>query len=169
MKTIQTLNYSELSFFTGKSIIDCKNDIARILDIDEVTSKGHPAISSKDRIDVSDYNFTIKSNSNLEGVNQLDYLINHYSKGTTINRLYSFSSNKSFIKQLKFTGGHSVLNTLLNRGQLLKLQKTWLTKNISSRGNKYISKKAKEFINNNEWASSYLDSIGISTNQRKVI
>lgn len=164
MKThndLKELNYNDLSFFTGKPVLDCKWMIAEILKIDEVTAKGYPKVKISETVSKDKVDFTMRSNSLLDGENQFEYLCNHYNKGTTINNLFNFSESKTFIKKIKFTGKHSVLNEILHPEQLLKLQKTWLLKNLGKYRNNVLTDDAYKFIKKHEWAKDYVKDHGV--------
>jgi hypothetical protein len=131
MKTperIKKLNFNDVAFFTEKTVTDAKWDMAHHLfkpeEIkDNLTSAYIPAIKISDMVDKSAFETKIKSNSNLEGRNRIDYIIETYNKGVPLNTLRSYAENPLFIKALKFTGKNSILNDILNTEQLLKIQK----------------------------------------------
>lgn len=151
-KDIKNLNYNDIAFFTGKSVLDCKWLIAGILNIEEVTAKGYPKIKITDTVPKEKVDFTMRSNSLLDGEDQFEYLCNHYNKGTTINNLFNFSENKTFIKKIDFNGKHTILKDILNPDQSLKLQKTWLLKNLGNYRNNVLTDNAYKFIKKHEWA-----------------
>ena len=168
MKTkneITELNYNDLSFFTGKSLIESKWTIADILMIEDISPKGLPKIKITDKISVSKIDFKIKSNSNLEGKSRFEYLCDFYNKGIPLNTLREMSESKTFIKALKFTASNDILNHILNKEQYLKLQKTWLFANVFEP--RYLTEKAVLFIKNNEWAYDYLAEKGIRVDSKR--
>lgn len=152
-KDIKELNFNELAFFSGKSTLEAKVFIAKHLDIKEETKSG-PKVKITDRINASNYDFTMKSNSRLEGQNRMEYLCDYYNKGTDLQNLRKLSESKTFINALKFTGISSILNDILNREQLLKLQKTWLLHHIFV--SRKISEKAFNFSKKHTWVEDYL-------------
>lgn len=172
MKTfndIQELNYNDLAFFTGLSVNDSKWEIAAKFGKTVFSQDGVPIIGKEETIKPLYFNFTIRSNSKLEGQNKMEYLVNYYNKGTHKHQLMEFSQNEAYINALKFTGKYSILNEILNREQLLQLQKKWLVMHLRL-SNNYASSKVQQFIEDNAWAKAYLsqDSISLkySVNER---
>ena len=167
MKTkneITEFNYNDLSFFTGKPVIESKCKIADILKIEDTTPKGLPKIKITDKIPVSKIDFTMKSSSELEGKSRFEYLCDFYNKEIPLNTLREMSQSKASIKAIKFTGLNDILNQILNKEQYLKLQKTWLFSNVFEP--RYLTDKALLFIENNEWAESYLSEKGINIDSK---
>lgn len=168
MKTtndIKYLNYNDLSFFLGISPMDAKWEIAQHLFTPStipVTSKGAPKIKISDQVETDKIDFTIRSNSALDGSCRFTYLVDYYNKGITMDALRNFGENKTFIKKLKFTGKFEILNEIMNDEQYLKLQKIWLFASVY--GKSKPSKNASEFIKANEWSKDYLESRGIVFN-----
>ena len=163
-KTITHLNYNDLAFFTGESVIDCKWKIAGILKIENETLKGLPKVKVSDKIKVSDVDFRITSNSVLDKKNRFEYLCDFYNTGTTIDNLRRLSEHKPFIKAVRFTGKDSVLNDILNKEQLLRLQKTWIFANTYMP--RFLTDGAEEFIKKYDWAKPYLESRGVDVDSK---
>ncbi|MEZ7496454.1 hypothetical protein QO206_13225 [Leeuwenhoekiella aequorea] len=159
MKAIEKLNYNDLSFFAGIDTIDAKWFIWEKLNLKDKTEKGYPKVNLTDEIKVSDYNFSIRSNSNLDGKSQFEYLFKYYSTITDKQKLRFFAESKVFTKALCFTGSHSILNKILERSAYRKLQERWLLDNCFCK--KVYSKKTIAFIIKNEWAENYLLSNGV--------
>lgn len=154
-KQIQELDYNDLAFFTGLSPGDSKWEIAANLGKKEITLSGIPVIGKEDTIKPCHYNFTIRSNSRLEGKNKMKYLVKYYNKGTHMHQLMEFSQNETFIKALEFTGKYKILNDILNRKQYLKLQKSWIKSHLLLTNN-HVSAKAQKFIKRHSWSRKYL-------------
>ncbi|MCT8340520.1 hypothetical protein MG296_10680 [Flavobacteriaceae bacterium TK19130] len=83
-----------------------------------------------------------------------------YNKGIPLSKLQEYSENTAFIEALKFTGKHAIINDIINPEQLLKLQKTWLLKNVYFI--KDWSEKCLKFIETTDWAADYLKENGFS-------
>ena len=167
MKTpeqITKLTFNDLAFFRGITTTDAKWEMAHVIfkpeELEEnLTKSGTPKITAKETVSKSDFETQIRSNSILDGKNNIDYLISVYNKGVDLNRLKEYSQNKAFIKALKFTGKNDILNSILNKEQYLKLQKTWLFINVYSVNN--YSDKTIQFIKNNKWTLPYLIEKGV--------
>ena len=84
----------------------------------------------------------------------IDVVIDTYNKGISKSNLMEFSINKSFIKALEFTGTHKILNDILNREQLLILQKSWLRRNTYHV--RVWTPKCIKFVLENDWAPEFL-------------
>jgi len=158
---IQELDYNDLAFFTDLSPSDCKWEIAAKLGKTDFTLSGIPIIGKEDTIKPWHYNFTIRSNSKLDGKNKMEYLVKYYNKGTHTHQLMEFSQNETFIKALEFTGKYKILNDILNNKQYLKLQKSWLRSHILLTNN-YVSAKAQKFMKQHSWARKYLKEQSIT-------
>ena len=170
MKTfnqIKELNYNDISFFLGISVIDAKFIIE---------CKAFPLshqrgdiikIGIKDYIEVKHVEKPIHSNSALDGKGVIETVVKTYNKGVTPHKFMEFGQNKNFIKAIKFTGKYAILNDILNPVQYLKLQKIWLFSNVY--GKKRWSKKTAIFIKVNDWAKDYLESRGIDNVDEKVL
>jgi len=163
-KTITHLNYNDLAFFTGESVINCKWIIAGILKIEDETPKGLPKVKISDKIKVSEVDFKINSSSVLDKKSRFEYLCDFYNAGTTIDNLRILSEHKPFIKAIRFTGKDSVLNDILNKEQLLRLQKTWIFTNTYMP--RFLTDGADKFIKKYDWAKPYLESLGIDVNSK---
>ena len=157
---IQQLNFNDLAFFMGISTSDAKWEMAHIFYasnkeiLNNLTKTGAPKISANDYVDKSQFEKKIKSSTELDGKNHIDYHIDYFNKGVSRAKLSEYSKNKSFIKAIRFTGKSSILNDILNKDQMLLLQKTWILNNTL-----YVrtwSKKAMKFIQDNEWVKTYL-------------
>lgn len=96
----------------------------------------------------------IKSSTELNNEDHIDYHINFFNKGVSFTKLSQYSKNKSFEKAIKFTGKSFILNDILNRDQMLLLQKRWTLSNTYNV--RTWSKKAMKFIEKNEWVKTYL-------------
>jgi hypothetical protein len=164
-KQIKTLSYNDLAFFLGISTLDAKWKIAEHFykpkDL-PLTAKGTPKIKVSDQIEVDKIDFTMHSNSDLDGGCKFTYLVNYFNNGVSMDYLRGFGESKTFIKKLKFTGKHGILNDIMNEEQYLKLQKIWLYANIYGRSRP--TKEASEFINKHDWAKLYLKTKGIEFN-----
>jgi hypothetical protein len=169
MKTqneITKLNFNDIAFFNEISTTDAKWSMAHHLfgsekHLEENLNKsGSPKISNKEYLDKALFESEIKSNSELDGINRIDYTISIYNKGVNLNKLREFSETKAFINALKFTGKYTIINEILQDEQLLKLQKSWLLANT------YLinrwSKNTVLFIKKYDWSIEYLESKGIS-------
>lgn len=159
-KEITKLNYNDIAFFFNKSTSDAKWDMSTYFYSTEkalaenLTKSGTPKIGKNDLVDKSEFEVKIRSCSKLDGLPQIDFIIETYNKEIPLDRLRKYSETTAFINALQFTGKHTILNQILNESQLLKLQKTWLLKNtiyVSS-----WSKKCTDFIKANDWCVSYL-------------
>lgn len=168
MKTITKLNYNDIAFFKGISTTDAKWKMAHHIFKDEdelyknLTKSGAPKISVKEYLDRSLFDKDISSCTVLDGCSEIDEIIKSYNKGIPLNNLRIYSETQSFIGALKFTGKHDILNRILNKEQLLKIQKTWLFKNCYNVH--YWSKNTIGFIQSNKWSYEYLETQGISKN-----
>ena len=158
---VQQLNFNDLAFFMGISTSDAKWKMAHIFyNSDKELSKnltktGVPKISVNDYVSKSEFEKKIKSSTELENKNHIDYHIDFFNKGVSHTKLSEYSQSKSFVKAIKFTGKSSILNDILNRDQMLLLQKRWILSNTYNV--RTWSKKAMKFIEDNEWVKSYLN------------
>lgn len=174
MKTktdITKLNFNDLAFFKGISTSDAKWEMAHYfystqkeLD-DNLTKTGVPRIGINDYVDKSEFETKIKSVSKFEGLDSIDFIIDTYNATIPLDRIFKYAENTSFIKALKFTGKHSILNEILNKEQLGKLAKIWLLKNTYMVN--YWSDKCNKFIQNNDWSVDFLDVNMISKEEIK--
>ena len=160
-KEITKLNYNDIAFFFNKSASDAKWDMSTYFYSTEkalaenLTKSGTPKIGINDLVDKSEFETKIKSCSKLEGQNYIDTIIESYNKGIPMERLRKYSESSTFINAMKFTGKHKILNEILNKDQLLKLQKTWLLRNTLTVD--YWTKKCTDFIKENDWCIPYLE------------
>ena len=159
-KQITELNFNDIAFFNECSTSEAKWSMAdffyspdKLLD-DGLTKSGTPKIKVTDLLPKSQFETQIRSNSNLEGENKIDYIIKTYNIGVPLNKLREWSENKVFIKALRFTGKYSIINTILNTDQILRVHKSWLLANTYDIS--YWSKNTVLFINSNKWANDYL-------------
>ena len=165
-KEIKKLNFNDLAFFKGYSTTDAKWEIAPLLYSPEnikTTKKGSPIVGVSEFFDVANFDFSMRSNSKLDGQDQMEYLCEFYNKGIPLSKLKEYSENTTFTKALKFTGKYLIVNDILRTDQLLKIQKTWLLKNTYYV--KLWSVKTTEFINLNSWATDFLISNGIDSTE----
>lgn len=172
MKTpeqITKLNFNDIAFFKNISTNDAKWIIAPYIyeseeDIYEnTTNSGVPKVSKNDFISKNAVETKIKSCTNLEGRPLIDFTIKTYNENIPLGQLQLFSLKKTFIKALKFTGKHTILNDILNKEQLLKLEKFWLLKNTIYKDN--WSEKTILFIGLNTWSFDYLLENGFSRDE----
>lgn len=167
MKTkddIKDLNFQDYAFFKGVSLLDAKWVFASRLFTPEnleTTKTGIPKITASDRLPVKDFDFTMRSNSLLDGQCQLQYLCDYYNRGVAVSKIMEYSENKSFVKAMKFTGKDSIVNEILNRDQLLKIQKTWLLKNSFYS----IKEVAIKFEISHKWAAEYMTISGVDVDK----
>lgn len=174
---IVDLNFNDLAFFKGITTSEAKWEMANLLysekDLYEIehedgsyknlNKSGIPIIKKTERLKKSLFETKIKSCSNLEGKNHIDFIIKSFNKPIPLQKLKEFSESKTFSKALKFTGKHEILNEILNRDQYLILQKSWLFSNAYLA---YLySDKTKFFVKNNPWAINYLVSKGIEKSE----
>lgn len=160
MKTyneIKYLNYQDLAFFSGQSVTDCKFYIAAMLGIKEKNKAGIPKVKISDKIERDKVDFTLRSNSELEGADRMKYLCDFYNRGVDPATFMKFGENETFKKHLKFTGVNSILNEILNSDQLRKLQKKWLFANVYGKQRDKIGAKAESFLKQNQWASELVE------------
>lgn len=158
MKTyndITHLSYNDLSFFSGMSVIDCKFFIAKHLEIKKVTKKGVPSVKLSDKVEKEKIDFTMRSNSELEGADRMKYLCDFYNRGVDPATFMKFGENETFKKHIKFTGVSSILNDILNRDQYRRLQEKWLFSNTY--GKSQYKKEVHEFAKNHPWAAQKLN------------
>lgn len=164
------LNFNEYAFFKGCTATDAKWVFTEFIfpkewenekdqngesNIDNyLTKSGSPKIKATDLVNYEKLDFSMRSNSQLEGECQLQYLCDYYNTGIQSHKMGEYSDNATFKKALKFTGKYAVLNEIMNPEQLDKLQKTWLLKNCYMVSN--WSDNAIEFIKSNDWAKPYL-------------
>lgn len=158
-KQIKHVNSNDIQFILGKSPNEAKSVIAKALNIKEVNSKGIPLVKASDKAPVEDIDFTIRSNSALDGACYFEVIVDRFNQGIDMGALRNFGEDKRFIKKLKFTGKYHILNEIMNDDQYLKLQKIWLFSNVY--GKKKPSLEAQEFISKNDWAKEYLKTKGI--------
>lgn len=162
-KEIKTLSYNDYAFFKGISINDAKWEFACKMykNISELplTKTGVPIISLKEKIDKKEFDFKMKSNSILEGEDQMKYLCDFYNKGIPLQKLKQYSESEPMRKALRFTGSNQIINDILEPSQLLKIQKTWLLRNVYLK-RKY-SDKTIHFIHKNDWAINFLTENGV--------
>ncbi len=166
MKTktdFKELNFNEYAFFKGCSTTEAKWEFADHVFPENwegeekyLTKTGSSKINKNDTVDYNSLDFTIRSNSILEGKCQLGYLCDFYNKGVPLNTLRKYSENPTFVKALSFTGKNQVISDIINPEQLMKLQKTWLLKNVMMKNT--LSDNTVKFIENNNWATSFLVS-----------
>lgn len=159
---ITHINYNDLAFIQGITPADAKWEIAlKLWALKDVptTAKGAPKVKVTDAAPVDKFDFTMRSNSHLDGQDKLKYMVDYYNKGCDVNTLRAYGENKTFIKKLKFTGKHSILNDILNPDQLRKLQQIWLFSNVY--GKTKFSDEAIKFISKHKWSEEYLESKGI--------
>lgn len=159
-KDIKQINYNDLSFFKSIKIEEAKFFIASVLEAYrpnsiEFNKSGSPRVKVTDLIKVEDAHLKINSCSNLDQKNLIEYYVNYFNNGVPIQKLREYSMNKQYIKALKFTGNHTIVNDILNRKQLRKLQETWLLKNCL-----FINRFSKNTVNfiieNESWSIEYL-------------
>ena len=169
MKTpneITELNYNDVAFFKNEKTSEAKWDMAHFFyDTHEMieenlTKSGVPIISISNRVAKEHFETKIRSCSELDGLNMIDYIIETYNKEIPTSTVKEFCESLAFSKALKFTGKHSIINEILNDEQLLKCQKYWLFKNTYNKNN--WSKNCVSFINSNEWSVDFLISKGFS-------
>lgn len=161
-KDITELNYNYISFLFNISTTEAKFKVllAQGIELNNIEKHlnektGIPLVTKKDRIPKHSVEIKMKSYSSMfDGKNHIDCHIAMYNKGICLTKLKSYAENDSFIKALKFTGKYEILNEILNSKQLLKLQRTWVTRNTYN----VIrwSKKCIQFIENNDWCIDYL-------------
>lgn len=163
-KDFKQITYLEHAFFKGCGTSESKYLFADILfpegwQVDEqyLTKTGLPRIGKSDTIDRKLLDFTIRSNSRLDGKCQLEYLCDFYNKGIPLQKLREYSETKEFIKAIGFTGKNRVIGEILNPDQLRKLHQTWLLKNSYWS----ITEKAIEYEMRNDWALSYMYENGV--------
>lgn len=158
---IKEVNHNDLAFFAGIEVYEAKQYIAGVLKITDRTPTGLLKVGKKDVIKPSDYDFSMKSNSRLDGESSLKYLVDYYTKGRADkNELRGYAQEKSFIKQIQFTGKHEILNKILCRKQYRTLQKRWLQTNVMY--SYYWSDSAIKFIRQRKaFAIVALHDIGI--------
>jgi len=168
-KKVSKLNFNDLAFLTNKSTSEAKWDMANYLfssdeELSEnLTKSGIPKVSVNEYLDKSLFETRIKSCSRLDGLNSIDYIIKTYNNGITIDRLQKYSETPAFQKALKFTGKFTILNNILNKDQLLKLQKSWIYKNTYLIHN--WSDNCISFIKENDWSVEFLKSKMIDENE----
>lgn len=166
-KDLNKLNFNDISFLKNISLDEAKWAVANFLYTEKhlwatdekgvyinLSKRMIPKLKKTDLIDKDKVEVKIKSCSHLEGRNLIDYTIESYNKGVDLTRLRKYSENIVFSNSISFTGKHDVLNDILNRNQLLLLQKKWVLKNTYMT-NRW-SKKTIDFIKNNSWVAGYL-------------
>ena len=164
-KQIKELNYNDISLFldiplySAKFLIEGERCLSNE-NFEKIT------IGIKDTISVELVEKPIHSNSDLDGKGTIETIVNMYNKYTPPSKMMEFGQNKAFIKAVKFTGKHTILNKIMNPEQLLKLQKIWLFANIY--GKKRWSKNAAIFTRTNSWAKGYLASRGVQNIDQEV-
>ena len=166
-KDIKELNINDLDFFEGISLSDAKWKMAKhyyTTDTEtlvNLTQAGIPKIPISFYINRLEFDKNIRSSSILDGLNTIDTIVKMYNKGIPLNTLREFSESKPFKKALKFTGKHSILNEILNRDNLRKLQKSWLLANCYCVSPNRRSNNTVKFIENNSWSNDFLASKSI--------
>mgnify|MGYP003114318445 CR=1 FL=1 len=100
MKTkndIKELSFNDYAFFKGCSATEAKWEFAvHFYDTQKelnanLTKTGVPKIKVSDTVLKECFDFTMRSNSELDGKSQLDYLCDYYNKGITTQKLKEFS------------------------------------------------------------------------------
>lgn len=176
---ISKITFQDYAFFKGVELAEAKWKFAEIINgpsakyatkaqikaknlkgYSEITESGTPCIPAKETLHKSKFDFSMISNSNLDGKCQMEYLCNYYNSGVPIQLLREFAENVGYKKALRFTGKRTIVNDILNEDQLKKLHQTWLFSNCYEV--KFWSKAAIEFIESNVWARGYLIERGIS-------
>lgn len=166
---IPDLNFNEYAFFKGIPTTDAKWEFAHIIfpkdwlkkdNYDKYfTKSGNPKISVNDRVSKDKFDFTMTSNSALDGTCQMKYLCEYYNKGVTIQKLSEFSQDSALNKAMRFSGKKSIVELILNSDQLNKLKKTWLFNGCYS--SRQFTDNIVKFIMSNDWAKEFLVSKGI--------
>lgn len=164
-KDVKELNFNDVAFFLNISVTDAKWKIAPHVYTPEtiennLTTTGIPKISVKDVFSKELFDQKIKSCSHLEGKSLIDYTVETYNHGVSLTKLKEYSENKTFIKALYFTGKYSILNKILNKDQLKKVQKHWVLKNTYLRNT--WSENCIKFIESNKWVFDYLVAYNIT-------
>lgn len=166
MKTydqIKTITFNDYAFFKGVSATEAKWAFAGILyskvkDI-PLTKSGSPNINAKETLHKDQFDFTMKSNSELDKQDQMRYLCDFYNKGIPKEKLKMYAYNKSCIKSLKIIGKDSIVNQILNDDQYRILQKTWVLKGCYMKFR--IDEKCLAFILKHDWTIEYLMEKGV--------
>ena len=157
---IKKLTFNDVAFFLEVSTSEAKWKMAYLFFGSEahleknLTKTGVPKISIKDVVQKEVFETEIKSCTELDGKNNIDFHIETFNKGVPLSELREYAESKGFISALKFTGKHQILNQILNKDQLFLLQKKWLLTNVYNVHR--WSKNTIKFIEQNEWSMDYL-------------
>ena len=167
MKTYQEIeyvNYQEISFLRGVSMIEAKNIISNCLEIEKPKIKDAVAIFKAEK-------YLRSHDDRYDGKGVMQVVVEHYNRGLTSLELQKFANNRAFIGALSFKGRHSILNAILNPDDLLSLQKEWLLKLCDS-GKNLVSLKARKnlanFVNDNLWALPFLQENKLEPNFKHI-
>lgn len=157
-ETIKIVNCNDISFLLGKPLKEVKRFFVPPHNIKDFNN-GMYKITTKDELPIDGFKVNVRSNSDLDGEDMISLVIDTYNNGITLDRLHKYSETKAFVKALRFTGTHTILNDILNEKQLRFLEEIWLYKNAY--GRRRLSDNCLKFIENNDWAKEYLLAKGI--------